>query len=151
MSNEEQADGRYLLRERHQPRDVAIVPLEFSVPHQLVNSGILKLNAPSSCGLVRLEMQIDYTKTLRIFRPSGIEVSLSDGDHAVWQGFIRPLAANQKFVTFISPLPPAMFPKVFGENPVQSVKWDKIGIPEFTHRPVGIRRETNRYRRNPLS
>jgi hypothetical protein len=126
VNNEERADGHYLLRERHQPREFAIVPLEFSVPHQLVNSGILKLNAPSPCGVVRLEMQIDYAKNTRIFRPSGIEVSLSEADRVIWRGSIRPLAANQKFVTFISPLAPAAFPKVFGENPVPSPKWDKI-------------------------
>jgi hypothetical protein len=135
VSNEEEANGHYLLRERHQPRDVAIVALEFSVPHQLVNSGILKLNAPSQCGLVRLEMQIDYMRNPRIFRPSGIEVSLSDGDHVVWQGVIRPLAANEKFVTFISPLPAATFAKVFGQNPVQSAKWDKI---EYRNSPADM-------------
>jgi hypothetical protein len=126
VSNEEPADGRYLLRERRQPRDVAIEPLEFSVPHQLVNSGVLKLNAPSSCGLVRLEMQIDYSKNTRIFRPSGIEVSLSEGDRVVWKGFIRPLAANQRFVTFISPLPATAFPKVFGQSAIPGAKWEKI-------------------------
>jgi len=92
----------------------------------LVDSGTLKLPVPSTCGLVRLQMRIDYTKNSLIFRPSAIGLSLSNGDHLVWRGSVRPQEPNQKFVTYVSPLPPETFHKVFSQGPVQSLKWDKI-------------------------
>jgi hypothetical protein len=73
-----------------------------------------------------VQIQIDYTKNPHIFRPSGVDLSLSNGDQVVWQGSIRPLEPNQLFVTYISPLPPATFHRVFGQGPVTGMKWDKL-------------------------
>jgi hypothetical protein len=126
VSREEHADGHYILRPRRQPRDTVMEELRFSIPQQVAHSGILKLNVPSACGLVQLETRISYAKNPRIFRPSGIELSLGNSDQVVWQGAVRPLTPNEAFVTYISPLPPQTFHKVFGEGPVQSMKWDKL-------------------------
>ena len=100
--------------------------MKFSILQQVVNSGTLKLNAPSTCGLVQLEIRIDYTKNPRIFRPGGMELKITNSNQFVWQGFVRPLAPDEAFVTYISPLPPQAFHKVFGEGPVQSMEWDKV-------------------------
>jgi len=126
VSDGDQTDGRYLLRERYRPRDVALESLAFSTPQQLADSGIMKLEAPSKCGLIRLQVHIEYTKQPRIFRPSGIELNFSDGNQLIWRGVVRPLEPNQTFVTYVSPLPPEAFYKVFGQGPVQSATWDKI-------------------------
>jgi hypothetical protein len=125
-STEKHADGHYILSPRRQPRDVAFEQLDFSILHQLGDTGILKLNPSSACGLVLLEIRIDYAKAPEIFRPSGIELTLSAGDQPVWRGSIRPLTPNQAFFTYVSPLPPERFHEVFGQDPVQSAKWDKI-------------------------
>jgi hypothetical protein len=138
-SNEDHPDGHYKLRERHPARDVTMEELQFSTPHQLINLGTFKLDAPSTCGVIRLEMQIDYTKNPRIFRPSGIELSLSDSDQLVWRGSVRPIELSQTFVTYISPLPPATFPKIFGSGPVQGVKWDKIEYRDLPSDALGSR------------
>ncbi|PYS05079.1 MAG: hypothetical protein DMG16_00820 [Acidobacteria bacterium] len=131
VSNEQHTDAHYILRPRRQPRDTAMEELRFSIPRQVVDSGILKLNVPSACGLVQLETRIEYAKNPRIFRPSGIELSLSNSDRAVWQGAVRPLKPSETFVTYISPLPPQTFHKVFGEGPVQNMKWDKLEYHAF--------------------
>jgi len=55
-----------------------------------------------------------------------MELKITNGNQVVWQGFVRPLAPNEAFVTYISPLPPQAFHKVFGEGPVQSMEWDKV-------------------------
>ena len=133
--NEDREDGHYKLHELSQPRDVAIESLPFSVPHQVAESGILKLNAPSNCGVVRIRLQIDYTKNTLIFRPSGIELNLSDGDRLVWQGSIMPLEPNHSFLTYVSPLPREGFHNVFGQGPVDSVKWDKV---EYRSLPADV-------------
>ena len=125
-SNEEHADAHYILRPRLQPRDAAIELLKFWIPQQSSDSGILKLEAPSACGLVSVEIRIDYSKNPHIFRPAGIDLSFSNNDQPVWQGSITPLAPNEAFVTYVSPLPPATFHKVFGQDPIQGVQWDKI-------------------------
>ena len=125
-SNVEHAGGHYILRPRPQPRDVATEQLDFSMLHQLGDSGILKLNVPSACGLILVELRIDYAKDPAIFRPSGIKLNLSNNEQFVWKGSIMPLAPNQAFATYISPLPPGQFHQVFGEDPVQSVKWDRV-------------------------
>ncbi len=104
----------------------AVEQLKFSIPQQSEDSGILKLDAPSACGLVLLDIRIDYAKNPHVFRPSGVELSLSNSDRPVWRGSIRPLALNESFVTYVSPLPSETFHKVFGQDPVQGVKWDKI-------------------------
>jgi hypothetical protein len=124
--NEEHADAHYILRPRLQPRDAAIEQLKFWIPQQSSDSGILKLEAPSACGLVSVEIQIDYLKNPHIFKPAGIDLSFSNNDQPVWQGSITPLAPNESFVTYVSPLPPATFHKVFGQDPIQGVQWDKI-------------------------
>jgi hypothetical protein len=133
VSDEDRVDGHYELRERHDPRDVAFEELPFSTRHRVVDQGTLKLNAASSCGLVRLQMRIDYGKNLLIFRPGAIGLSLSDGDHVVWRGFVRPLEPNQTFVTYVSPLPPEAFHKVFSQSPIPSAKWDTI---EYSNLPA---------------
>ena len=125
-SNEEHADAHYTLRPRQQPREVATEPFKFSIPQQSSDSGILRLDAPSACGLVLLEIRIDYAKNPHVFRPGGIELTFSNRDQLVWQGSIKPLAPNASFVTYVSPLPPARFHQVFSEGPVQGVQWDKI-------------------------
>jgi len=125
-SNEEHADAHYVLRPRLQPREVATEPLKFSTPQHAPDSGILRLDAPSACGLVLLEIRINYAKNPHVFRPGGIELTFSNRDQLVWQGSIKPLAPNASFVTYVSPLPPARFHQVFSEGPVQGVQWDKI-------------------------
>src|SRR5438552_10403786 len=119
VGSEEHADAHYILRPRRQPRDTALGELQFSIHRQVGDSGILRLTDPSSCGLVQLEIRIDYAKNPRLFRPGGIELSLSNNDQLVWQGALRPLTPDEPFVTYISPLPPQTFHKVFGEGPVQ--------------------------------
>jgi hypothetical protein len=135
VGNDDHEDGHYKLRERHQPRDVVTEDLQFSVLHQIAQSGTLKLDAPSTCGLVRMQLEIEYTKNTLVFRPSGIELSLSDGDQLVWQGSIKPLELNRTFFTYVSPLPREDFHKVFGQDPVQVTKWDKI---EYTTVPTDL-------------
>jgi hypothetical protein len=124
--NEEHADGHYILRPRPQPREVLTEPLKFSIPRQLPDSGILRLDAPSTCGLVLLEIGLDYAKNPHLFRPGGIELTFTSKDQLVWQGSIKPPTPNAPFVTYISPMPPAKFHQVFGQGPVQGVQWDKI-------------------------
>jgi len=124
--NPEHADAHYILRPRPQPRNAEVEQLKFSIPQQTEDSGLLKLDAPSACGLVLLEMRIDYAKNPHVFRPSGVELSLSNSDQPVWRGSIRALEPNESFVTYFSPLPSERFHKVFGRDPVQGVKWDKI-------------------------
>lgn len=124
--NEEHGDGRYILRPRLQPQEVSTEPFQFSTPQQSPDSGILRLDAPSACGLVLLELRIDYAKNPHIFRPGGIELTFTNKDQLVWQGSIKPLAPNETFVTYVSPLPPARFHQVFSQGPVQAVQWDKI-------------------------
>jgi hypothetical protein len=126
VSENEHADGHYVLRPASEPSPVTIEPLKFSVVRQSLDSGTVKLDVPSACGLVRVDMRLSYNKSPRIFRPSGVEVDLSNGDERVWQGRITPLEPNQSFTTYISPLQSAAFHKVFGREPMQGVKWDKF-------------------------
>jgi hypothetical protein len=125
-SDAEHADAHYILRPRRQPRNIAVEELRFSIPEQVVDSGILKLKGPSACGLVQLETRIAYAKNPSIFRPGGMELSLSNSGKPVWQGAVRPLTPNEAFVTYISPLPPQRFHKVFVDSPVQSMTWDTL-------------------------
>src|SRR5438128_9206093 len=95
VNSEEHADGHYILRPRRQPRDAAMETMRFSILQQVVDSGTLKLKAPSTCGLVQLEIRIGYTKNPRIFRPSGMELKITNSNKFVWQGFVRPLAPDE--------------------------------------------------------
>jgi hypothetical protein len=96
---------------------------------------MLKLKTPSSCGLIRVEMRLGYTRRSSFLRLSGIDVYLSDRDKRVWQGSIRALEPNQKFVTYISPLQPSVFHKVFGRESVHGVQWDKL---EYRSAPADL-------------
>jgi len=126
VNSEDHSDGHYKIRERHLRRQVSLEELRFSIPSQLVDSGTLKLSTPSTCGLLRLQMRINYTNNLFVFRPSGIEMTLKNAENVVWKGSVRAIEPNQTFVTYVSPLPAAKFPKVFSEDPIQSDKWDTI-------------------------
>ncbi len=135
VSEVEHPDGHYVLRSAYEPPPVRIEPLKFSRLQESLDSGTVKLGAPSTCGMVRLDMRLDYTRRSRILRTSGIDVYLSNGDQRVWQGSIRPLELNQRFITYISPLPPSAFHKVFGRGPVQGVPWDKL---EYRSAPTDL-------------
>ena len=135
VSEDEHPDGHYVLRSAYEPPPVRIEPLKFSRLQESLDSGAVKLGAPSTCGMVRLDMRLNYTRRSRIFRTSGIDVYLSNGDQRVWQGSIRPLELNQRFITYISPLPPSAFHKVFGRGPVQGVPWDKL---EYRSAPTDL-------------
>jgi hypothetical protein len=135
VSNDEHEDGHYILRPMNEPPQVVVEPLKFTTPQQTVDSGLVKLNLPSTCGLVRVEMKVGYNSNPRLFRPSGVEVRLNNGDERVWQGVIRPLEPNQKFVAYISPLPPAVFHKVFSREPIRGVQWDKF---EYRSSPADL-------------
>jgi len=126
VGSQEHADAHYILRPRREPRDTALGELPFSIHRQVGDSGILRLNDPSSCGLVQLGIRIDYAKNPRLFKPGGLELSLNNNDQVVWQGAVRPLTPDEPFVTYISPLPPQTFHKVFGEGPIQSMKWNNL-------------------------
>jgi hypothetical protein len=131
----EHDNGQYILRTARVPRDVNVEPLGYQISQQWVDAGTLKLTDPSVCGLVRVEIQINYEKNPVIFKPSDVEVIISNGDHIVWQGAIKPLEPNQTFVTYVSPLPSATFHKVFGQDRIQGVKWDKL---QYRSLPAGM-------------
>jgi hypothetical protein len=135
VSSDEHADGHYVLRPMNEPPQVVVESLNFTTLQQTPESGLVKLNLPSTCGLVRLEMKLGYNRNPQFFRPSGVEVDLKNGDERVWQGMIRPLEPNQKFVTYISPLQPAQFHKVFGHEPVRGIQWDKL---EYQSSPTDL-------------
>jgi hypothetical protein len=134
-SEDEHPDGHYVLRSADEPQPIRIEPLKFSKPRESLDSGVVKLTAPTTCGIVRLDMQLNYTRRSRIFRTSGIDVYLTNGDQRVWQGSISPLELNQRFITYISPLPPTAFHKVFGRGPIQGVSWDKL---EYRSAPTDL-------------
>ena len=128
-------DGHYLLAPVNEPPPVHLESLKFSKVQEALGSGMVRLKAPSACGLIRVEMLLGYTRRSRFLRLGGINVYLSDGDQPVWQGSIRALEPNQKFFTYISPLPPSDFHKVFGREPVRGVRWDKL---EYRSAPVDV-------------
>ena len=139
--NAGQADGVYKLRERYRPPEPVLAPIEYSIPRQVADRGELNLMADSTCGLVRLQMQIDYAKSPLLFRPHGVEFRLSNKDQFVWRGFIQPLAFNQPFTTYISPLPARDFHRVFGQGPIQSGKWNRIEYSSLPADALGSKPE----------
>jgi hypothetical protein len=135
VSEDVHADGHYLLAPVSAPPPAPLEPLKFSKVQESLSSGMVRLKTPSTCSLIRVEMRLGYTRRARFLRLSGIQVSLGDGDRPVWQGSIRTLEPNQRFVTYISPLQPAAFHKVFGREPVRGVRWDKL---EYRSAPTDL-------------
>jgi hypothetical protein len=135
VSEDVQADGHYVLAPVDEPLPVHIEPLNFSRMPESLGSGMVKLKTASTCGLIRVEMNLGYTRRSRFLRLSGVNVYLSDGDQRVWQGSIRALEPNQNFVTYISPLQPSVFHRVFGREPVPGVRWDKL---EYRSAPTDL-------------
>ena len=135
VSEDVHADGHYLLAPVDEPRQVRFEPLQFSKTQESLGSGTVKLKTPSSCGLLRVELQLGYTRRSSLLRLSGIDVYLSDRDRRVWQGSIRALEPNQKFVTYISPLQPSAFHRVFGHESLPGVRWDKL---EYRSAPADL-------------
>ena len=100
--------------------------LPFTAPRQMAGSGMLKLEAPSACGVVRVEMNLRFRRNPYLFRPSGVELNFNDGDQTVWRGLVRPLEINKPFTTYISLLDRQAFHNVFGANPIENRKWDHV-------------------------
>jgi hypothetical protein len=126
VGNDDRVDAYYVLHERHEPRDAAIEQLNFSTTQELADQGKLKLTASTNCGLVRMQMRIEYAKDPLMFRPSGIELSLSDNDQAVWNGTVMPVPLDRAFVALISPLPATSVQKLFGQGPIHSRRWNTV-------------------------
>jgi hypothetical protein len=125
VGTEDHTDGQYILREREQHRNVSRESIPFAATHELADRGVLKLAAPSNCGLIRLQLYVEYARDPFIFRPGGFELFLTDGDQQVWQGVIQPPEPNRTFTAYISPLSRETFHKVFGEGSIPSVQWNK--------------------------
>jgi hypothetical protein len=134
-SSDAHADGHYILHPMDEPSQTVTEPLKFTTLQQTLDSGLVKLNLPTTCGLVRLEMRFEYDRNPKLFRPSGVEVRLKNGDEPLWHGLIRPLEPNQKFSTYVSPMEPAQFYRVFGREPIRGIQWDKI---EYQSSPTDI-------------
>ncbi|PYS51397.1 MAG: hypothetical protein DMG13_18625 [Acidobacteria bacterium] len=126
MASEQHRDGHYVIRARREPRIAVYEDLPFTAPRQMAGSGMLKLEAPSTCGIVRVEMKLKFRKNPYLFRPSGIELNFNDGDQTVWRGLVRPLELNKPFTTYVSLLDRQVFHTVFGANPIASRKWDHL-------------------------
>jgi hypothetical protein len=135
VSEDVHANGHYALVPVSDRPPVSVEPLKFSRVQESLSSGMVRLKTPSTCGLIRVEMRLGYTRRGRYLRLGGINVTLGDGDQPVWQGSIRTLEPNQKFVTYISPLQPSAFHKVFGPGPVRGVRWDKL---EYRSAPTDL-------------
>jgi hypothetical protein len=125
-SSEEHADGHYVVRARPQPKNAIYEDLPFTVPRQMASSGVLKLDAASACGIVRVEMNLKFTKNPHLFRPSGVELNFNNGDQNVWRGLVRPLEINKPFTTYISLLNRTAFHNVFGTTSIESRMWDHL-------------------------
>jgi hypothetical protein len=80
-------------------------------------------------------MRMEFSRSAWLLRPGGVEVALLNSDRLVWRGAVRPLEHGKTFVTYISPLEPAAFHKVFGHETVPGIQWDKI---EYQRLPVDL-------------
>lgn len=126
VGNEDHAEGPYALHERYEPRDAPLQTLAFTTPQQLPDQGMLKLTAPTTCGIVRLEMRIEYEKDTRIFRPAGVELSLRNSGQLAWKGSVMPLSLDHASVSIITTLPDDAFQSMFNQRPLQTPKWNTI-------------------------
>ena len=132
-------DGHYLLVPLDEPQPVPVERLKFSKMQDSLGSGMVKLQTPSTCGLIRVEIELGYTRRSRFLRLGGVDVSINNGDQRVWQGSIRALEPNQRFVTYISPLEEGVFHKVFGREVVHGVRWDKLEYRSATTDMLGAK------------
>jgi hypothetical protein len=126
VGNVDHGDGPFEIRERHELRDTTMAQLPFSTPQQLPDQGMLKLTAPTTCGIVRLEMRMEYEKDPLIFRPSGVELSLRNSGQLVWTGSTVPLQLDHSSVALVTTVPEGSLQSLFTQEPLQTPKWNTI-------------------------
>jgi hypothetical protein len=139
-NGESYPDGRYKLHARH-ASEATVAAFSLTPTHQTADRGELTLATPSTCGLLQLQVRLDYARNTVLFRPSGFEMRISDGDQQVWQGSVGPIESNREFMTYISTLPPEAFHQVFSQGPIRSRKWNKIEYWPAAADPLGAAAE----------
>lgn len=126
-------EGLHLLRAGFETRNVVTEPLRFAVLQRSIDSGVLQLSMPSTCGLIRVEAILSHDRNAQIFRPAGLQLRLKSGSQQIWQGALPSLDPGNVVASLITPLPKGTLHRVFGQEPVAAPTWDVL---EYESQPT---------------
>ena len=119
-------DGHYVLHARTQPRAVHLQDLPFKANLISDRSGIVRLDQPTSCGLVRLDLKVKYSALSRFFRQSGIQVAFGRGEARTFSTPLNSPSPKEDFVTYVGLMQPSRFYQLFRNGVMVVSAWDTI-------------------------
>jgi hypothetical protein len=128
VTGSDSQDGHYILEPRSTPRAVVVEDMPFSSERWSDSSGVVRLPAPTACGLIRVEMNIVPSIRKSFFRPSGVDLAFRRGNVTVLKVPVKPIELNRTFGTYIALVSPANFHKLFESTiiPIPNTVWDNV-------------------------
>ncbi|HRE48960.1 MAG TPA: hypothetical protein PLD47_14630 [Aggregatilineales bacterium] len=129
-------DGHYLLKRRTAPpTDEQRIPLPFQSSTR-DRKLIVRLNAPATCSLIALTMQVDYPLTRFVGRPNPFQVSILANGFLLETTNLVALEVGASFQTYIRLMDtPETMIRLLGTEAVPAVTWDELVIREL---PTGL-------------
>ena len=127
------SDGLLVLQRNREPRRPTFHELPFEArasevsPTESLHQEI-RLTQPTSCGLVRLQMQVSYSPMVLLTKPMPIYITVRNGEESLTYSTFVPLALDRPFYTFFSVVPPELFFNAFGQGSIPSRMWDRLDI-----------------------
>ena len=122
------SDGLMVLQRSREPRTQSFHELSFKTTASQASRARIQLTQPTSCGLVRLQMQVSYSPMVLLTKPVPIYITVRNGEESLTYSTFVPLALGSPFSTFFSVVPPDLYFNVFGQGSVPSRMWDRLDI-----------------------
>ncbi|MGH9785100.1 MAG: hypothetical protein ACRD88_13045 [Terriglobia bacterium] len=120
--------GLLVLQRSREPRQSTLHELSFKIVTSQGTHSEARLAKPTNCGLLRLEMQVNYSPMARILKLAPIRMSVLIQGEPVRHAAFVPIAIDRPFHTFLAVVPPPLFSNVFGTGSIPSPVWDGFTI-----------------------
>jgi hypothetical protein len=122
------ASGLFMLRRLAQARSTHMTDIPFQASSSDPHSLNIRLAQPATCGVVQLEVRMDYPISRLIRRPNFALVMFERNHKLIEQSYLRPIAIGSFFTTDFSIVRPWDFYQLFSNDPVPTSDWDEIQI-----------------------
>ncbi len=131
-------EGYFLLRPRQQSVNLPSTTLSYTIKQASGADVVLKLDDPTACSLVRLNMRLSYPFIAILGRPNALHLRFFLRDALVMQSDLVAIETGGFFTTFVSLIDAPEFYKVFGTMQNQSKEWDMLQVSPRVSGLLGV-------------
>jgi len=136
-SAERDVSNIYLLKPRPINRKLVFEDLPFHLKTTGRNTGEITLRSPTSCGLLRLDLQMTYSPMTLLGKVVGIALNFDEqvARHPV---VIVPIEMEHPFHVYLSLIEASSFYQVFNDAPIATTAWSRFSFAPWKSDWLGV-------------